>query len=201
MRKINVVEFISLDGVIDAPGGPGDDTSGPPWWIRMHSDAVSSSAARKQMDGPFDLLLGRKTFELWAQFWPQHDDIWPEVNRATKFVASNTVTSHEWQPSVFLKGDIAPQIAGIKQTEGPDLRVWGSANLVQTLLKHDLVDTMSLMILPITLGGDKRLFAEGTIQAAFQVTESTVTSKGVIIVKYERGEVRACPSAVASGSL
>jgi dihydrofolate reductase len=185
MRKINVAEFISLDGVIQAPGEEaGGD--GPPWWIRMHSDPVSSAFVQKQMNTPFDLLLGRTTFELWAQFWPQHNDIWPAVNSATKYVASNTITSHEWQPSVFLNGDIAEKITKIKQTEGPDLHVAGSANLVQTLLKHDLVDTLSLMIFPITLGGGKRLFADDTIQAAFKVTESSVTPKGIIIVKYER---------------
>jgi dihydrofolate reductase len=147
------------------------------------------------MNTPFDLLLGRRTFELWAQFWPQHSDIWPEVNRATKYVASNTMTSHAWQPSVFLNGDIAEKITKIKQQDGPDLRVSGSANLVQTLMKHDLVDAFSLMIIPVTLGGNKRLFAEGTIPAAFKVTESTVTSKGVIIVNYERA------GAIPTGSL
>ena len=103
MRKINVLEYISLDGVIEAPGEPGEDAgNGPPWWISMHSDAVSSAAVKKLMDMPFDLLLGRRTFELWAQFWPQHNDMWPAVNTATKYVASNTMASHEWQPSVFL---------------------------------------------------------------------------------------------------
>ena len=110
----------------------------------------------------------------------------PAVNTATKYVASNTMTSHEWQPSVFLNGDIAEKITKIKQQEGPDLHAPGSANLVQTLMKHELVDAFSLMIFPVTLGCGKRLFAEGTIPAAFKVTESTVTSKGVIIVNYER---------------
>jgi dihydrofolate reductase len=187
MRRVNVLEFVSLDGVIQAPGEPEEDTSdGPPWWIRMHSDPVSSAAVKKQMNMPFDLLLGRKTFDLWAQYWPQHNDIWPAVNTATKYVASNTMTSHEWQPSVFLGGDIAEKITKLKQQEGPDLHVFGSANLVQTLLKHDLIDALWLKIFPIILGGGKRLFAEGTITAAFKVTESTVTSKGVILVNYER---------------
>ena len=187
MRKINVAEFVSLDGVIDAPGEREENTSGPPWWIRMHSDAVSSATVKKQMNTPSDLLLGRRTFELWSQFWPHHNDIWPEVNAATKYVVSNTITSHEWQPSVFLNGDdIAEKITKIKQQEGPDLRVSGSAKLVQTLMKHDLVDAFSLMIIPITLGGGTRLFADGVIPVTFKVTESTVTSKGVIIVNYER---------------
>jgi dihydrofolate reductase len=196
MRKINVLEFISLDGVIDAPAEPEKDTKdGPPWWIRMHSDSVSSAAVKKQMNLPFDLLLGRKTFEIWSHYWPHHGDIWPGVNTATKYVASNTITSHEWQPSVFLNGDIAEKIANLKQTEGPDLHVYGSANLVQTLMKHDMVDALWLKIFPITLGGGKRLFADDTTQAAFKVTESTVTSKGVILVNYERA------GAAPSGSL
>jgi dihydrofolate reductase len=153
------------------------------------------SGVKKQMNLPFDLLLGRRTFELWAGFWPQHNDIWPAVNTATKYVASNTMTSHRWQPSVFLNGDIAEKITKIKHQEGPDLHVSGSANMVQTLMKHDLVDAFWLMIIPVTLGGGKRLFAEGTIPAAFKVTESTVTSKGVIIVHYERA------GAIPTGSL
>ena len=138
------------------------------------------------MNMPFDLLLGRKTFEIWASYWPHHADAWPGVNPATKYVASNTMTSHEWQPSVFINGDVAEEVARIKQQPGPDLNAWGSANLLQTLIKHDLVDAFWLMIYPITLGGGKRLFADGTIPAAFKVTESTVTPKGVIVVNYER---------------
>ena len=147
---------------------------------------VSAAAVKKQMNMPFDLLIGRRTFDNFASFWLQHSDIWPEVNTATKYVASNTLTSHEWQPSVFLNGDMAERIAKIKQQEGPDLHVYGSANLIQTLLKHNLVDAFWLKIFPITLGIGKRLFADGTIPAAFKVTESIVTSNGVIIVNYER---------------
>jgi dihydrofolate reductase len=198
MRKLNVLEFVSLDGVIQAPGGPEEDTSGGfayGGWTGPRADAVSSAVVKKQMNLPFDLLLGRKTFDIWAAFWPQHSEIWPAVNTVTKYVASNTLTSHAWQPSVFLNGDIAEKITRIKQQEGPDLHVYGSGNLVQTLLKHDLVDALWLKIFPITLGSGKRLFADGTIPAAFEVTESTVTSKGVIIVNYERA------GAVLTGSL
>jgi dihydrofolate reductase len=131
-------------------------------------------------------LLGRKTFDIWAPYWPQHADVWPGVNAATKYVASNTLTSHEWQPSLFLNGDVAEKVAEIKRLQGPDLHVWGSGDLLQTLIKHDLVDTFWLMIYPVTLGGGKRLFAGGTIPAAFKVTESTVTPKGVVVVNYER---------------
>jgi dihydrofolate reductase len=189
MRKVMVLEHISMDGVIQAPGGPDEDTSGGfayGGWIAPYSDDVLGTALRKQMNLPFDLLLGRITFDIWEPFWPQHADEWPGVNTATKYVASNTRTSSKWQPSVFLSGDIAEKVATIKQQPGPDLNVWGSGNLLQTLIKHDLVDVFWLMIYPITLGSGKRLFADGTIPAAFKVTESTVGSTGVIVVNYER---------------
>jgi len=189
MRKIIVLEHISLDGVIQAPGGPEEDPSGGfayGGWISSYADEIGGTALRKQMNQQFDLLVGRKTFDIWESYWPQHVDEWPGVNAATKYVASNSMTSSEWKPSVFLNGDIPEKIAKIKQGQGPDLHVWGSSNLLQTLLKHDLVDAFWLMIYPITLGGGKRLFAEGTIPAAFKVTESIVTATGVIIVNYER---------------
>ncbi|MBP8002286.1 MAG: dihydrofolate reductase family protein [Chloroflexi bacterium] len=189
MRKIIVLEHISLDGVIQAPGGPDEDTSGGftyGGWISAYADAILGTALRKQMNMPFDLLLGRKTFDIWDPYWPQHNDAWPGANKATKYIASNTLTSGEWQPSVFLSGDIAAKVAQIKQQPGPDLHVWGSSHLVQTLIKHDLVDVFWLMIYPITLGAGKRLFADGTIPAAFKVTESLVTPNGVIVVNYER---------------
>ena len=189
MRKVIVLEHISLDGVIQAPGGPEEDTSGGfayGGWAAPYSDDVLGTVLRKQMNLPFDLLLGRKTFDIWSSYWPQHADEWPGVNTATKYIASNTVTSHEWQPSVFINGDIPEKVATIKGQPGPDLNVWGSGNLLQTLIKHDLVDVFWLMIYPITLGDGKRLFADGTIPAAFKVTESKVGSNGVIVVNYER---------------
>jgi dihydrofolate reductase len=189
MRKVIVLEHISLDGVIQAPGGPDEDTSGgfaQGGWIAPYSDPILGAALRERMNMPFDLLLGRKTFEIWAPYWPQHADAWPGVHAATKYVASNTLTSHAWQPSVFLNGDVVGRIAEIKQQAGPDLNVWGSGNLVQTLLRHDLVDLFWLMIYPITLGAGKRLFADGTIPMAFKVTASRVSSKGVIVAAYER---------------
>lgn len=189
MRKIIVLEHVTLDGVIQAPGGPDEDTSGGfayGGWIAPYSDAILGSVLRKQMNLPFDLLLGRRTYEIWAPYWPHHAEAWPGVNAATKYVASNTMTNGEWQPSVFIGGDTAGKVAKIKQQQGPDLHVWGSGNFVQTLLKHDLVDAFWLMIYPITLGGGKRLFADGTNPNAFEVTESLVTSKGVIVANYER---------------
>lgn len=189
MRKITVLEHISLDGVIQAPGGPEEDTSGGfayGGWIAPYSDKIIGTLLRRQMNLPFDLLLGRKTFDIWAPYWPQHADEWPGVNKATKYVASNTMTSHKWQPSVFLNGDVAEKVANIKQQQGPDLHVWGSGNLLQTLIRHDLVDAFWLMLYPITLGVGKRLFADGTIPAAYKLTESKVSSSGVIVVNYER---------------
>jgi dihydrofolate reductase len=189
MRKVIVLEFITLDGVIQAGGGPEEDPSGGfayGGWQAPYSDDVLGTVMKRQMNMPFDLLLGRKTFEIWAPYWPHHADIWPGVNPATKYVASNTITSHAWQPSVFLGGDIVEKVNNIKQTQGPDLHVYGSANLVQTLMKHDVVDAFWLKIYPLTLGSGKRLFAEGTIPAAFKVTDCKVSSTGVILVNYER---------------
>lgn len=189
MRKIIVLEHISIDGVIQGPGGPEEDTSGGfahGGWIAPYSDEILGTALRKRMNTPFDLLIGRKTFDIWEPYWPHHADAWPGVNAATKYVASNTITSSTWQSSVFLSGDVAEKVAKIKQEPGPDLNVWGSGNLMQTLIKHDLIDTFWLMIYPITLGAGKRLSAEGTIPAAFRVTESLVSSKGVMVMTYER---------------
>ena len=189
MRKIVVLEHITLDGVIQAPGGPEEDTSGGfthGGWILSYGDDIVGAALRKQMNSSFDLLVGRKTFEIWEPYWPHHADVWANVNSATKYVASNTRTSSDWHPSVFLSGDVADEVRKLKQQDGPDLHVWGSGNLLQTLIKNDLVDTFWLMIYPITLGSGKRLFADGTIPAAFKVTESLVGSSGVIVVNYER---------------
>jgi len=189
MRKLIVLEHISLDGVIQAPGGPDEDPSGGfahGGWISPFSDETLGTLLRRQMNTPFDLLLGRTTFEIWEAYWPEHPDVWPEVNQATKYVASNNRTYSQWQPSVFLSGDIAKIVANLKQQPGPDLHVWGSGNLIQTLIKHNLVDTFWLMIYPITLGAGKRLFSEGTIPMAFKVTESTITPNGVVVMNYER---------------
>ncbi len=191
MRKVIVISHVSLDGVIQSMGGPEEDTSGGfayGGWVAPYADDVLGTVVRAQMNMPFDLLLGRKTFEIWAPYWPQHADIWPNVNAATKYVASNTKTSSEWQPSVFLGGDVAEKVSQLKQQPGPDLHVYGSGNLLQTLLKHDLVDAFWLKIYPLTLGGGKRLFADGAIPAAFKVTDSKVSPKGVIIVNYERAD-------------
>lgn len=194
MRKLIVLEFITLDGVIQGPGGPEEDTSegfSNGGWIVPYGDEVTAEVMREQMRPPFELLLGRKTFEIWAPYWPQHAEGWPGINEATKYVASDTLTTHEWGNTVFLNGDVPEQVRSLKQQEGPDLKVYGSADLVQTLLRHDLVDELWLKIYPITLGRGKRLFAEGTIPAAFELYESRISPSGVIIANYRRaGPVR-----------
>jgi dihydrofolate reductase len=189
MRRVIVLEFVTLDGVIQAGGGPEEDPSGGfayGGWQAPYDDDVVGTVMQTQMNVPFDLLLGRKTFEIWAPYWPRHADLWPGVMTATKYVASNTMTSHAWQPSVFLGGDVAQKVADLKRQQGPDLHVYGSAHLVQTLMKHDLVDAFWLKIYPLTLGSGKRLFADGTIPAAFKVTDGQVSPSGIIIAKYER---------------
>jgi dihydrofolate reductase len=198
MRSVIALEFMTLDGVIQAGGGPEEDTSGGfayGGWQAPYSDEVIDAVMRRQMSLPFDLLLGRKTFDIWAPYWPHHADYWPGVMTATKYVASNTLTSHEWQPSVFLGGDVAQKVAELKRQPGPDLHVYGSADLLQTLFTHDLVDELWLKIYPITLGTGKRLFAGGTIPAAFRVTDSQVSPSGIIIASYQRA------GAVRTGSL
>ena len=143
------------------------------------------------MKPPYSLLLGRKTFEIFASYWPQHASSWPGINDATKYVVSNTITKHEWSNSIFINKDVVKEIKKLKNQDGPDLHVYGSSVLIQTLLKHDLVDELWLKIFPITLGSGKRLFAEGTIPAAFKLTETLVSPSGVIIANYKRnGEVK-----------
>jgi dihydrofolate reductase len=189
MRKVIVISSISLDGVLQAMGGPEEDTSGGfayGGWVIPHSDDVLGAVIRREMNMSFDLLIGRITFEIWEPYWPHHADIWPGVNATTKYVASNTRTSSTWQPTVFLAGNIAEKVGRLKQEPGSDLHVYGSGNLIQTLMKHDLVDAYWLKIYPLTLGSGKRLFAHGTIPAAFKLTESRVTPKGVIVANYER---------------
>jgi dihydrofolate reductase len=194
MRKIIVIEFITLDGVMQAPGGPEEDTSGGfkyGGWTVPYFDDFSGKVMGEQMKQPFNLLLGRITFEIFASYWPQHESDWPGINETTKFVVSNTRTSHDWKNSIFIKGDVVGEIKKLKNQDGPDLKVWGSGKLVQTLLQHDLVDELWLKTFPITLGRGKRLFAEGTIPAAFKLTDSKVSPSGVIIANYERaGEVK-----------
>jgi dihydrofolate reductase len=155
MRKIIVLSFISLDGVMQAPGGPDEDTRGGfPYggWTVPYFDECLGDVMAGQMAQPFALLLGRKTFEIFASYWPQHEEEGAGINNATKYVASNTLTSHEWKKSVFLSGNVVDEIMKIKEGDGPDLHVHGSGELIQTLLENNLVDEFWLKIFPVTLG-------------------------------------------------
>jgi dihydrofolate reductase len=189
MRKIIVLSFITLDGVMQGPGGPTEDTSGNftlGGWTVPYFDEFLGQIMTEQMSKPFDLLLGRKTFELFASYWPNHPEEGAGINSATKYVASNTLTKHEWRKSVFLKGNVADEIKKLKGQDGPDLQVHGSSNLIQTLLKHELVDEFWLKIFPVTLGLGKRLFDQGTIPASYTLVESKSSPLGVIIASFER---------------
>lgn len=194
MRKIVVLEFITLDGVMQAPGGPEEDTSGDfkyGGWTVPYFDDFAGKVMAEQMKQPFHLLLGRKTFEIFASYWPQHGDDWPGVNDATKYVVSSTLTTHTWKNSVFIQKNVVEEIKKLKALNAPDLQVWGSGNLVLTLLKNDLVDELKLKIFPIILGKGKRLFEDGTIPAAFTLTDSKISPSGVIFADYKRaGEVK-----------
>lgn len=190
MRKVIACEFITLDGVIQNEENDGD---GFKWggWFFPFADEVTGAVVQERLGKNVDLLLGRKTFESWEGYWPTHSNFWPNCMTATKYVASNTRDSSDWQPVVFLSGDLAEKVRELKQTDGPDLHVMGSADMLQTLLKADLVDALELMIIPVTLGQGKRLFQDGTIPASFKVTSSQVAPKGIICVTYERnGEVK-----------
>lgn len=191
MRKIIVLTFISLDGVMQAPGGPGEDPSGGfeyGGWIVPYSDEVLGNVMQQQM-APTDMLLGRKTFDIFAAYWPQRAGNWPGINDVTKYVLSNTVTKSDWNNCVFLTN--VADIEKLKNSEGGDIKVWGSGQLVQLLLKHNLVDELWLKIYPVLLGKGKKLYNDDIVSAAFKLTESTVTAGGVIIANYKRdGEVK-----------
>jgi dihydrofolate reductase len=194
MRKIIVLSFISLDGVMQAPGAPGEDTSGGfkyGGWVAPYFNEADNAAGemmQKQMK-PADLLLGRKTFEIFSSYWPQHADYWPGIMDVTKHVMSNTISQSDpvvtqFHHSVVMRS--VEDIKNLKNSEGGHIQVHGSGNLAQTLFKHDLVDELWLKIFPVTLGSGKRLFAEGTIPAAFTMTEHLVTPNGVIFANYNR---------------
>jgi len=191
MRKIIITSFLTLDGVMQAPGGPEEDTSGGfsyGGWTAPYGDEVSAAIIQKQME-PSDLLLGRITYQIFASYWPGHAEYWPGINDVTKYVLSGTMKESEWKNTVFLNS--VEDIVRLKESNGPDLKVWGSSRLVQLLLKYDLADELWLKIFPLTLGRGKKLFGEGTVPAAFTLTESTVTPGGIIFAGYTRaGEVK-----------
>jgi dihydrofolate reductase len=191
MRKIIVLSMITLDGVMQAPGGPQEDTSGGfeyGGWSAPYGDEVGSNVMEKLMK-PADLLLGRKTFEIWENYWPAHAEYWPSINDVTKYVLSTTRKKSDWKNSVFINS--TADIEELKTSNGSDIQVWGSAETIQLLLQNDLLDELWLMIHPLTLGKGKKLFDNGPIPAAFTLVESTVTPSGVIIANYKRaGEVK-----------
>jgi len=179
---------------MQGPGGPTEDTSGNftlGGWTVPYFDEFLGNVMTEQMSQPFDLLLGRKTFEIFASYWPQHKEEGAGINKATKYVASNTLTKHEWSHSVFLNGNVVDKIKELKGQDGPELQVHGSGNFIQTLLEHDLVDEFWLKIFPVTLGMGKRLFAQGTIPASYTLVDSKTSPTGVIIAALKRaGEVK-----------
>ena len=198
MRKLIVLSFIALDNVMQAPGGPEEDPTGGfehGGWMFGYFDDFLLNAMIKQTSKPFDLLLGRKTYEIFAAYWPyvnpDRNPFAAKLNNAKKYVASKTLTKLDWNNSELINGDVPDGIKRIKEEDGPEIQVHGSGNLVQTLLKHDLVDELWLKIFPVTLGPGKRLFAEGTFPAGFKLLESGISPSGVIIANYERaGEVK-----------
>ena len=197
MRKLIVLSFISLDGVMQAPGGPEEDTSGGfkyGGWTVPYFDEFLGNVMNEQMNRSFDLLLGRKTYEIFAGYWPHHagdDPISQGLNTAKKYVATKTLKTVDWNNSEILQGEVATAVKKLKTLDGPDLHVHGSGNLIQTLLKNDLVDELWLKIYPVTLGNGKRLFGEGAIANAFKLQKSQTSPSGVIVASYERdGDVK-----------
>ena len=194
MRKINVLTFLTMDGVMQGPGGPEEDTSGRfgrgGWSVGYFDDFVGQEMAR-QMGHGFDLLLGRRTYEIFASHWPRVKDPMADViNNATKYVATNRPLTKDWK-TVRLEGDVVEALRALKVASGPELQVHGSATLIQTLLRNDLVDELWLKIFPVTIGSGRRLFADGTAYAAFELLESTASPSGVILAKYKRaGDVK-----------
>lgn len=191
MRKIIVISMITLDGVMQAPGGPEEDTSGGfkyGGWSAPYGDEESGKVMQKLMK-PSDLLLGRKTFDIWENYWPEHADYWPGINEVRKYVLSTTRNKSDWKNSAFLNS--LADIKKLKNAEGSDIKVWGSSELIQHLLKNDMVDELWLIIHPLTLGKGKKLFEGGQIPAAFTLAEGVVTPSGIIMANYKRaGEVK-----------
>ena len=194
MRKIIVLSFITLDGVMQAPGGPEEDTEGGfsyGGWSVPYFDDFLGNVMGEQMDRPFDLLLGRKTYDIFASYWPDHTDEGPGINNATKYVASHAPKEFSWERSELLQGNVVDEVKKLKEQDGPELQVHGSGNFIQTLLQNGLVDELWLKIFPVTLGTGKRLFADGTTPGTFKLREAKTSPSGVIVATYERaGELQ-----------
>lgn len=191
MRPLVVNTFVTLDGVMQAPGGPEEDPEGGfahGGWSVGYWDEQIETTMGESMSTPFDLVLGRKTYEIFAAHWPHTDEDPAELlNSATKHVASNTLSELEWENSKLIEGEVPEAIRALKEEDGPELQVHGSANLIQTLLEHELIDEFRLMIFPLVLGKGKRLFDGGTLPAGLEVASSQVASTGVIIATYRSG--------------
>lgn len=183
--------MITLDGVMQGPGGPEEDTSGGftfGGWVAPFDDEIYGEVVQKELKAS-DYLLGRKTFKIWEDYWPKHTEFWPAINEGTKYVLSNTVNQSDWKNSIFLKD--LDDIKKLKKSEGPNLQVWGSSELIKLLLKNDLVDELRLKIHPLLLGKGKKLFDDEAMPMAFKLTESRTTPSGVIIANYRRdGKVK-----------
>lgn len=190
MRKIIVLSMISMDGVMQAPGGPKEDTSGGfryGGWTASYNDEMFGNIMQEELKQT-DYLLGRKTFDIFESYWPQHAEFWPGINEGNKYVLSQSKESSDWKNTNFLKS--VHDIKKLKNTAGADIQVWGSSELIHLLLKYDLVDEIRLKIYPLILGEGKKLFDNGAMPGAFTLTETHVTTKGVIITNYKRdGEI------------
>lgn len=195
MRRLIVTTFLTLDGVMQAPGGPGEDDEGGfafGGWAVNYWDDVMSEVMDEWMGTPFDLLLGRKTYDIFAAYWPTapEEDGSKPLNDATKYVASRGRPTLDWDKSVLIEGDVAEGVAALRRGDGPELQVHGSGNLIQTLMRHNLVDEYHLWLFPLVLGAGKRLFAEGTVPSGLKLVGSTVSTTGVMIGTYvPAGEV------------
>src|SRR5829696_6745774 len=191
MRDLVVLTFMTLDAVMQAPGGPGEDPSGGfdhEGWSAGYWDEEMDKAMGESMSAPFDLVLGRKTYEIFAAFWPDSNEPGADVlNSATKHVASTTLTELEWENSKLIEGDVSEGVRALKADDGPELQVHGSSNLIQTLLEHGLVDEFRLKIFPLVLGKGKRLFDGGTVPAGLELASSQVSSTGVTMATYRTG--------------
>lgn len=194
MRKIVVLTFVSLDGVMQAPGGPEEDTSGGfkyGGWTVPFFDEFLGNVMGEQLGQPFDLLLGRKTYDIFASYWPNRPEEGKELNDATKYVVSRKNRKLSWGPSKLITGEVVSEIKSLKKENGPMLQVHGSSNFLQTLLKNDLIDEFWLKIYPVTLGSGKRLFDDGAIPLGFELVKSKVSPKGVVVSNYKRsGDIK-----------
>ncbi len=197
MRKLLVTTFVTLDGVMQAPGGPDEDRSDGfayGGWSMTQWDDAMGKAMGDIMGKPFDLLLGRRTYDIFAGYWPrasaEQEEIARPLNEATKYVVSNSHPELPWGPAKLLEGDVPAEIAALKQTEGAELQVHGSGNLIQTLLRNNLVDEFHVWVYPVLIGSGKRLFADGTVPAGLKLVDGVVSSSGVFIGTYvPNGEV------------